>query len=155
MELSPPRNAPQGTLLLHALVQRQMLQLGLDLGTHLHQPMAMQQQLPLITLHFEGTQMRGKRFSSSRRQNVPRIAVIGLLPAHIAGTDLCRISDPKLMAQMLDQPLEPATSSLQTPYRSTQATPTHDKTVPPRLSACSNFNSRTSPVEVSKIATCW
>ena len=60
-----PFRAPQAVFPALAFVHRQRLQLIHDPRTHLHQPMPVPQQLPQSRFSGLGTQMRGKRFSSS------------------------------------------------------------------------------------------
>jgi hypothetical protein len=95
------------TLLLHPLVQGQVLQFRLHPRPHLHPAMAMQQQLPLIPLPLARHPDPWKSLLQQQRQNMDRIALVGLLLAHVAGTNPGRIADPKLMAQLLHQPFKP------------------------------------------------
>ena len=55
-----------------------------------------------------GTQIRGKRSSSSRSQQQLRILSIRLLLAHSFRADLGGVPDPQVKLQVPQQPLEPA-----------------------------------------------
>src|SRR5271157_3334726 len=102
-KISPPPRAPQGTLLLQAAIQRQVLQPILHPGANLHQLVPMNQQLAQITLLCAGHPQPRKPALHQKPENVSRIAPVGLLPAHITGTYLRRIPYPNLVAQPLQQ----------------------------------------------------
>jgi hypothetical protein len=58
----------------------------------------MNQQLPQIALLPARRPQPRKAAFPQQLQNVPRVATIRLLPAHITGADLGGISDPHFMA---------------------------------------------------------
>src|SRR5271165_3285781 len=64
-------------------------------------------------------------------QNVQRIALVGLLLAHVAGPDLRRIPDPDFMAQLLQQVHEPLTIAA-----GLQSNPRRRRQLPVELLGC-------------------
>src|SRR6266478_3195686 len=89
-------------------VQGYMLQLILDAGSHLHQLVAMQQQLPQVALlrtrHPDGRE-------PARRQQLQQmigVALVVLLFADRGRANAGRVADDQLMSPALQQALEPA-----------------------------------------------
>jgi hypothetical protein len=92
---------------LHALVQHQVLQPVLHPRADADQTMTMDQQLPQIAVLFARPPKPREPLLHQQLQNVGRIALVRLLLAHIAGTNLRGIANPHFMAQPLQQLFEP------------------------------------------------
>ena len=84
------------------------MQLVHDARAHLHQPVAMPQQLPQIAiLRVRYPDSREAIFQQPPQQQLPVLA-IGLLLAHSFGADRGCVADPQLKLQLVQQTLEPA-----------------------------------------------
>ncbi len=95
-----------------------MLQSVLHPRPNLHQLVPVNQQLPQVALLRARRPQARKPAFQQQLQNVPRIALVGLLLAHITGTNLCRIPHPYLMTQPLQQLKEPlAVTARLDPYQ--------------------------------------
>ena len=84
-----------------------MLQLVLYPRASLDQLVAVDEQLPLVAhLCIRHPDTRKSAFDQ-QRQDMSRIALVGLLLAHVAGADLRGFTDPYLMPQPLHQRHKP------------------------------------------------
>ena len=86
-----------------------MLQPILHPRPNLHQLVPVNQQLPQIAHPRIRSPQPRKPSLQQQLQNVRRIALVGLLLAHIAGPNLRRIADPHLVPQLLQQLHKPLT----------------------------------------------
>ena len=84
------------------------MQLIHDARAHLHQPVAMPQQLPQIPiLRVRHPDPREAIFQQQPQQQL-RVLTIGLLLAYSFGADRSGIADPQLKLQLVQQALKPA-----------------------------------------------
>src|ERR1700674_2923235 len=99
---------PQLPFFLQPLVQSHMLQLILDASPHLHQLVAMQQQLPQIALlrtrHPDG----GELSDLQQLQQMIGVALVVFLLAHRSRPNASGVTDEQFMSQLPQQALEPA-----------------------------------------------
>jgi hypothetical protein len=91
------RLAPQFSLPRDALIHRQVLQLVFHLCADAHQLVAMNQKLPQIFLFPRWRPDPRKPSFQQQFQNQRRISPVVFLSAHVAGTNLPRISDPHVV----------------------------------------------------------
>jgi len=91
----------------HALVQRQVLQLVLHRGAHLHQLVPVQQQLPQIALRGRGYPNPRKTVLQHQLQQVGGVPGIGLLRAYRRGSNTGGIAHPQFVSPLRQQPFEP------------------------------------------------
>src|SRR5271168_3420152 len=77
-------------------------------GPHLHQPVAMPQQLPQITILCVRYPDPRKTVLDHQSQQQLRILTIRLLLAHSLGANLGSVSDPQLKLQLIEQSFKPA-----------------------------------------------
>ncbi len=103
------RLAPQSGLLLHAAIHRQMLQTIFHPRPNLHQLVPVNQQLPQIAHRRIRSPQPRKPTLAQKRQNVRRVALVGLLLAHITGPNLRCIADPHQVPQLFQQLHKPLT----------------------------------------------
>ena len=111
-----PCLGPQLSLLLHPLVQRNVLQLVLHPRAHLHQRVPMLQQLPQIPLLHAGHPDAGKIIFPQQLQQVARVPHIGLLLARRLRPNHPRIprshsSCPSFCSSRSDQNMFPLLST--------------------------------------------
>jgi hypothetical protein len=92
---------------LHSLVQHEMLQFILDPGPYLHQFVTVHQQLAMIPHPGVWYPDAWKPPFDQQLQYVFCISSIRFLLPYIAGPDLCRVPNPYLVPQLLQQLHEP------------------------------------------------
>jgi hypothetical protein len=85
-----------------------MVQLIAHGVAHPHQLLPMPHQLPQITFRQRRPPDPREAFVQQQLQQVGRVARVRLLLAHHRRPDLCCVADPQLVAQLRQQPLEPA-----------------------------------------------
>jgi hypothetical protein len=102
-----PGLAPQLALLLPSLIQGKVLQFVFHPAADHNQLVPVQHQLPQIALFPVRRPQAWKPSFRHQLQNVRRVPLVRLLPAHITGPDLRRIPDPDLVPQILHQFHEP------------------------------------------------
>jgi hypothetical protein len=101
-------NSPRACFKAARSIERHHVQLVHDARAHLHQPVAMPQQLPQITiLRIRYPDSREAIFQQQLQQQL-RVLAIGLLPAYPLSADRGGIADPQLKLQLGKQALEPA-----------------------------------------------
>ena len=100
---------PQFFLAAQALAHGHRVQLILNARAPLHQPHAMDEQLPQIALAQRRHPDARKGILLIRHQpkNMLRIPLVVLLLAHRPGANRGGIADPQFVPQFLQQPLEP------------------------------------------------
>src|SRR5215472_10197751 len=102
-----PRSFQSLFLPTFALVHGDRLQLIHDPGPHLHEPVAVPQQLSQVTILRIWYPHSRKTIFQHQLQQESRILPIGFLLTHSLGLDLRRITDPQPHTQFCQQSLEP------------------------------------------------
>jgi hypothetical protein len=90
-----------------ALAHRQEVQLVPQHGAQAHQLVTVPEQLPEVAFGGRGNPDFRKAFRQHQIENEPGVALIGLLLAHFASANFRGVSDPKFVAELREQTLEP------------------------------------------------